>query len=240
MDRLMESLDLSNIKFPSAGAPSPQPSIRKTSALQDLEVRVLICELCRLFYHKGWASGTGGGISIKQGGRIYMAPSGVQKERLHAEDIFVLDSDGEPIDAPAHLKCSECKPLFMAAYRLRGAGTVLHSHSMNAMLATWLFDSHFRVSNLEMQKGIAGHGAFDALEVPIIPNTAREGELTESLTKAIQDNPKASAVLVRGHGVYVWGRDWAQAKTQAECYDYLFEAAVKLKQLGIDPQKLVS
>jgi hypothetical protein len=32
----------------------------------------------------------------------------------------------------------------------------------------------------------------------------------------------------------VWGKTWIQAKTQAECYDYLFEAAVKMRQLGID------
>jgi ribulose-5-phosphate 4-epimerase/fuculose-1-phosphate aldolase len=35
-------------------------------------------------------------------------------------------------------------------------------------------------------------------------------------------------------GVYVWGKTWIQAKTQAECYDYLFEAAVRMRQLGID------
>ena len=35
-------------------------------------------------------------------------------------------------------------------------------------------------------------------------------------------------------GVYVWGKDWIQAKTQAECYDYLFEAAVKMAQLGLN------
>jgi ribulose-5-phosphate 4-epimerase/fuculose-1-phosphate aldolase len=54
------------------------------------------------------------------------------------------------------------------------------------------------------------------------------------------DHPKTQAVLVRGHGVYVWGKDWVQAKTQAECYDYLFEAAVKLKQLGCDPTQLMA
>lgn len=32
----------------------------------------------------------------------------------------------------------------------------------------------------------------------------------------------------------MWGKTWIQAKTQAECYDYLFEAAVKMRQLGID------
>jgi len=47
--------------------------------------------------------------------------------------------------------------------------------------------------------------------------------------------PKAPAVLVKRHGYYVWGRDWVQAKAQAECLDYLFEAAVKMKQIGVDP-----
>ncbi len=41
-------------------------------------------------------------------------------------------------------------------------------------------------------------------------------------------------MLVRRHGVYVWGRDWVQAKTQAECYDYLFEAALRMRAIGID------
>jgi methylthioribulose 1-phosphate dehydratase/enolase-phosphatase E1 len=72
--------------------------------------------------------------------------------------------------------------------------------------------------------------------VPIIDNTAYECDLADSLKDAIIAYPKSNAVLVRGHGVYIWGKDWVQAKTQAECYDYLFEAAVKMKQLGINPE----
>lgn len=34
--------------------------------------------------------------------------------------------------------------------------------------------------------------------------------------------------------MYVWGKDWIQAKTQAECYDYLFEAAVRMNAMGLD------
>ncbi len=218
---------------------SPAQTSLSASLMDERAVRELICELCRLFYAKGWASGTGGGISIKNGDKIFMAPSGVQKERIKPEEVFELDLEGNTVRAPAgNLKVSECKPLFMQAFTLRNAGAVLHSHSMNAMLASWLYDSHFKIKNLEMQKGIIGEGAFDTLDVPIIANTAYESQLTDSIRNAIEDNPKTSAVLVRGHGVYVWGKSWGQAKTQAECYDYLFEAAVKLKQLGIDPLKL--
>lgn len=38
-------------------------------------------------------------------------------------------------------------------------------------------------------------------------------------------------------GVYIWGKDWIQAKTQAECYDYLFASALEMHKLGIDASR---
>ncbi|MDT9341988.1 methylthioribulose 1-phosphate dehydratase [Trichodesmium erythraeum 21-75] len=204
----------------------------------------LVCELCRHFYNLGWASGTGGGISIRDEDGIHITPSGVQKERISPDDVFLLDAralDGAKVIRPAansNLRLSECTPLFMAAYRLRKAGAVLHSHSIWAMLAGRLCSPNgepgvFRTRNLEMQKGLRGRGCFETVEVPIISNTTRESQLTDSLTAAIEDNPDVDAVIVAGHGVYVWGENWAHAKTQAECYDYLFRAAVEGYRLGL-------
>ncbi|MCB9638766.1 MAG: methylthioribulose 1-phosphate dehydratase [Myxococcales bacterium] len=217
----------------------PTFTTRKRDDLTDAEARALICELCHHFYQQGWASGTGGGFSVRSGERIFMAPSGVQKERMMPEDIFVLNMDGEVIEPPQTpgLKVSACQPLFMHAYKLRNAGAVVHSHGMYAMLATLIYKENFVISNQEMLKGIQGVGAFDKHEVPVISNTAYEEELTDSLEEAIKAYPKAQAVLVKGHGVYIWGRDWMHAKAQAECYHYLFEAAVRLKQLGLDPSR---
>jgi len=204
---------------------------------QEPNPRNLIVELCRQFYTQGWVSGTGGGISLRNGAQVYMAPSGVQKERLQPEDLFVLNADGDVIEAPADksLKVSACAPLFYNAFQLRNAGAVLHSHSQNAMLATLIFDSVFRVTHLEMMKGITGVGYHDTLEVPIIENTAHECDLADSMAEAMNAFPHSHAVLVKRHGVYVWGQDWIQAKTHAECYDYLFGAALQMHQLGIDP-----
>jgi methylthioribulose-1-phosphate dehydratase len=196
----------------------------------------LIVELCRQLYDLGWVSGTGGGISIRENGRVYMAPSGVQKERLTEADLYVLDEDGRVLESPATpgLKPSECSPLFFNAFRLRDAGAVIHSHGIYAMLATLTPKSTFECTELEMIKGIEGHGYYDKLVVPIIENTARECDLADRMAQAMQEHPKSSAVLVRRHGVYVWGRDWVRAKTQAECYHYLFEASVRMAQRGLD------
>lgn len=115
----------------------------------------------------------------------------------------------------------------------------MHSHSINAVMATMLNTTatEFKCTHLEMMKGISGHGFYDKLVVPIIENTARECELTDRMRTAMLKYPRSNAVLVRRHGVYVWGKTWIEAKTQAECYDYLFQAAAQMVHLGIDPEK---
>ncbi|KAH0654043.1 hypothetical protein KY289_031721 [Solanum tuberosum] len=215
------------------------------------ETKSLIAELCRHFYNQGWVSGTGGSITIKVHDEsvpkseqlIVMSPSGVQKERMVDEDMYIMASDGSILSAPVAKptphkppKCSDCAPLFMKAYQMRNAGAVIHSHGMESCLVTMLnpLAKEFRITHMEMIKGIQGHGYYDELVVPIIENTAYERELTESLAEAIKAYPKTTAVLVRNHGIYVWGDSWISAKTQSECYHYLFDAAIKLHQLGID------
>jgi methylthioribulose-1-phosphate dehydratase len=56
----------------------------------------------------------------------------------------------------------------------------------------------------------------DTLVVPIIENTPDEEDLKDSMAAAMAEYPDAAGVLVRRHGVYVWGADWEKAKTQTE------------------------
>ncbi|KAG8190365.1 hypothetical protein JTE90_022012 [Oedothorax gibbosus] len=217
------------------------------SANDEEHPRLIIPDLCRQFYTLGWVTGTGGGISIKHGDEIYIAPSGVQKERIKSDDIFVISPKGCIISAPPpekKLKISECTPLFMNAYDKRNAGAVIHSHSKSAVLATLIYPgSEFVITYQEMIKGIVkGNTGVtyrydDKLIVPIIENTPYEKDLKDRMATAIDEYPETSAILVRRHGVYVWGNTWQKAKTMAECYDYLFDVAVQMKLLGLDPTK---
>ncbi|KAI9344794.1 putative methylthioribulose-1-phosphate dehydratase [Zopfochytrium polystomum] len=209
----------------------------------------LIPELCRLMYTLGWVTGTGGGISMRRGDHVYIAPSGVQKERMHPTDLFVLDPrTRQPLRSPPPTKgwkMSQCTPLFFNAYDLRAAGACIHTHSQNAVMVTLLTRGDvFRITHQEMIKGIRIGSTqknlkyYDMLEVPIVENTAEEEDLRERMAVAMNKHPNANAVLVRRHGVYVWGENWQKAKCMTECYDYLFEIAVKMKSLGLDPAEV--
>ncbi|GME67617.1 unnamed protein product [[Candida] boidinii] len=204
----------------------------------------LICELCRNFYNNGWVTGTGGGISIRDGDKIYIAPSGVQKERMVPENMFVLSLNSKNyLRTPEIYKPSACTPLFMSAYTMRNAGACIHTHSQNAVMVTLLFDKVFEISSIEQIKAIPkitepGNLWYsDKLVIPIIENTEKEEDLTDSLQEAIREYPQATAVLVRRHGIYVWGETVWKAKIYNEAIDYLLELAVKMKQLNIPTVK---
>lgn len=53
----------------------------------------------------------------------------------------------------------------------------------------------------------------EELVVPIIENTPWEEDLKERMAEVMEQYPETCAVLVRRHGVYVWGDTWQRAKT---------------------------
>lgn len=198
--------------------------------------RYLIPELCRLFYSKELVTGTGGGISIKYNDQIFIAPSGVQKERIQPDDLFVQNLDGEDIIVPPpekKLSKSQCTPIFMCSYYERNAGAVIHVHSSKAVKLCLLNpENEVKITGLEMIKGIFNeqtrkfYDNDDELIIPIIENSKYEKDLVDTFKMALTKYPSTSAVLVRNHGMYVWGSDWKLAKTQLECYEYLFKITI--------------
>ncbi|KAM8894608.1 methylthioribulose-1-phosphate dehydratase [Spinachia spinachia] len=243
MRSAVPSQEMSSLCGPSS---SCQDADQAAAEKQEKEhPRVLIPELCRLFYQLGWVTGTGGGISLRRGDQIYIAPSGVQKERIQPEDMFVCDVAERDISCPPawkNLRKSQCTPLFMNAYTMRGAQAVIHTHSKAAVMATLLYPGkEFTITHQEMIKGIrkdcsdTNYRYDESLVVPIIENAPEERDLEFRMIRAMEQYPESCAVLVRRHGVYVWGKSWEKAKTMCECFDYLFDIAVQMKQCGLDP-----
>ena len=76
-------------------------------------------------------------------------------------------------------------------------------------------------SQIQMIKGVRIGGMkstlsyLNTLEVPIIENTPNEEDLKDSMANAMKQYPDAAAVLVRRHGVYVWGMACSLDKADA-------------------------
>lgn len=231
---------------------SSTPVIRKASGSDSLVISDdsnhpanVICELCRLFYDKDWVTGTGGGMSIKEGDLVYLAPSSVQKERMRPENLFVMSSKtGSYLKTPDVYKPSACTPLFNAIYqsaegKVTKANACIHTHSQAAVMVSLLYGDEFRISNIEQIKAIprvteTGYlDNTDELVIPIIDNVLYEENLTPHLNEILKKYPQTSAVIVRRHGIFVWGENVWKAKIINEAIDYLLELAVKMKTLNI-------
>lgn len=123
----------------------------------------------------------------------------------------------------------------------RNAGAVIHIHSPEVVKLCLLNpENELKISGLEMIKvslkyiyhfsivflkfllfqGIYNEkkqGFYDNDEeviIPIIENSKYERDLVDSFKKTLKKYPSTSAILVRNHGMYVWGKDWKSAKTQ--------------------------
>lgn len=202
--------------------------------MSDRATKELLCELLRLFYDKGWVSGTGGGIcGPTDDGNLFLAPTGVHKERIGPDDFFEVNPADGDVLVPAvdpSLRPSECNSIFCAAARIRGARSVMHSHALSAVLAADLAGDadHVAIEGFEMLKGIPGVGNRDTHVLPVIRNTPREPELVDQISRALADPrfERTFAILVADHGAYIWGADVLEAKRHAEVYHFLFDATV--------------
>lgn len=72
---------------------------------------------------------------------------------------------------------------------------------------------HNVLQGIRNQKLGRNYNYDEELVVPIIENTPWEADLKDRMAQVIEEYPETTAVLVRRHGVYVWGDTWQQAKT---------------------------
>ena len=123
------------------------------------EVAPQIAELARLCYARGWAPGTSGNFSAtvsRDPLRLAITASGVDKGTLTADDIVEIDGLGRVVAGSG--RPSAESSLHLAVVRARGAGAVLHTHSIWSTIISEAGDhgaGHRRVRDAE---GSGGRG----------------------------------------------------------------------------------
>src|SRR5690242_21726403 len=102
------------------------------------EVASRLATIAKSFHARGWLLGTSGNLSAvaqREPLRLAMSPSGVDKGELTAPQMLTIDEHARVVsDRP--VKPSDESLLHIRIVQERGAGAVLHTHSVwNTMLS---------------------------------------------------------------------------------------------------------
>src|ERR1044071_8006192 len=187
----------------------------------------LLAAAGRDFYGRGWVLGTSGNfsaVSSREPLRLSITASGLDKGVLPPADILEIDESGAVTRGSG--RPSDETRLHLAVVRARGAGAVLHTHSVWSTLLSEAFarEGRLLVEGFEMLKGLAGVRTHEHREtLPVIENSQDMDALARALEEALGTYPEAHAVLLRRDGLYTWGRDLAEARRHVEILEFLLE-----------------
>jgi len=181
------------------------------------------------FHFRGWVLGTSGNLSAvvnREPLHLAMTPSGVDKGALLAEQILMIDEQARVVSEHG-ARPSDESPLHIRIVRERGAGAVLHTHSVWSTLLSDLHadDGGLAIEGYEMLKGLEGVKTHEHHEwLPILENSQDMLALADSVADTLRQHQDAHGFLLRRHGLYAWGNDLAQAKRHVEILEFLLEA----------------
>jgi methylthioribulose-1-phosphate dehydratase len=191
-----------------------------------------VVRLARRAAARGWAPATSGNFSARiDGARAAITTSGVDKGELSETDVLVVD-----IDAPLPPRASAEAPLHLRLYRDRPEiGAVAHVHSPAATAISLFCRARgaVHIVGLELAKafrGVTTHEA--ALAVPVLDNDQDMDRVAGALKTSFFGPGSAPGFLLAGHGLYAWGRDPGEVWRHLEAFDFLFEVALRMEQLG--------
>ena len=184
--------------------------------------RRLLLEVIKNAAHDGLVSDYSGNASMRlPRGLVLITPSRRPYSRMKADDLVVMDMQGEPVEE-TFMPSSEAH-LHLSIYQGReDVGAVLHTHSVFASVtAVAGLDIPVIVDEMVLALGgevkVADYG---------FPGTE---ELSHSALKAMADR---NAVLLRNHGVIGVGADAPQALEACRLVERVSQIFVYSSLLG--------
>jgi len=187
-----------------------------------------LAETGRGFHARGWALGTSGNYSAvlkDKPLRLLITSSGVDKAYLSRKHFLQIDDHANILSGDGRPSAESL--LHVAVVRSRGAGCVLHTHSV---WSTILSDRHatkhksMAIGEYEMLKGLEGVKTHTHQEwIPIFENSQDIPALAKEVEALLKQDSRPHGFLLRGHGLYTWGEDVAQARQHVEIFEFLLE-----------------
>ena len=191
--------------------------------------------LGRRFDRRNWVSGTSGNFSAvvrRQPLRLAITASAAHKGSLSPSQFLEIDGDGNVVGRRRGRPSAEAR-LHLEIVTARGAGAVLHTHSVWGTILSDLHaeESGLAIQGLEMLKGLDGVTTHAHREwVPIVENDQDMTALAGRVRAVLGADRGIHGFLLRGHGLYTWGATLADATRHVEILEFLFEVVGRRSQ----------
>ena len=204
----------------------------KTSRSTQLPKSALaaVIDAGRLFHGRGWVPATAGNFSVRLDAKsLAVTTSGNHKGELGPGDFMRVDLQGRALGRG---KSSAEALLHCQLYRHDAAiGAVLHTHSPASTVLSRRHDS-IRLEGYELLKIFAGIQTHETVvEVPVFENDQDIARLSRVVDAHMKTGRAAHAYLIRGHGLYAWGRTVGEARHRVEALEFLFECELSERLL---------
>jgi methylthioribulose-1-phosphate dehydratase len=195
-----------------------------------------LVSVIRGFHAKGWAEATSTNYSFRHPSpndfTFSISRSGVDKGQFTEQDLMQMDDEGKPLEAFQRIKPSAETGLHTMLYRNPAIGAILHTHSVDVTVLSMLrkHKDALTFQGFELQKGIEGVTTHQStLVLPIFENSQDIEALSRVVRARLTTSPQVFGFVLRGHGLYAWGKDIATAKRHIETYEFLATCALKLE-----------
>lgn len=186
---------------------------------------------------------TWGNVSAidRETGLVVIKPSGVPYDTMKAEDMVVVDLNGNIVEGT--LNPSSDTPTHLELYRnFESIGAVVHTHS------PWA--TSFAQAGREIKAYGTTHADFANRSVPCTRGLTKaevEGEYELNTGKVIVEcfknesiNPDdCPAVLIHRHGPFCWGKNCFKAVENALILEEVAKMALRTEQIAAVEQKQV-
>ncbi|UNK27358.1 methylthioribulose 1-phosphate dehydratase [Serratia plymuthica] len=194
---------------------------------------IALLAACHWIGEKGWCPATGGNMSLRlDNQRCLVTESGKDKGSLTEADFLLVETATNHV--PSGRTPSAETGLHTLIYRLYPQiGAVLHTHSVNATVLSRVERSDgLLLQGYEMQKSLGGQSShLDSVIIPIFDNDQDIPRLAARVAAYAEVTPLQYGFLVRGHGLYCWGRQVAEARRHLEGLEFLFQCELQRRLL---------
>jgi ribulose-5-phosphate 4-epimerase/fuculose-1-phosphate aldolase len=168
-----------------------------------------VCEAGASLYDRGYAFGSTGNLSVREGNRVWITPTGVPLKGLTPERLACIDLEGNCLNEN---KPSKEYPFHLAAYRAAGerARAIVHLHSTHTVALSCL-------AVLDPDEPIRPFTPYYLMRVAPLAVLPYFRPGSKDLAAAIQDAAvEHDCMLLRNHGSVCLGGTFSEALDRAE------------------------